>query len=147
MPYIKIWIHLVWATKNRQTFLKKEVRQTIFDHIIENAKVKNIHLDHINGHTDHVHCLVSMDADQNIATIIQLLKGESSFWINKQGIIKSNFGWQDEYFAVSVGHSQINAVRQYIRNQEQHHKKKTFQQEYDEFIKKYGFDILHGKKP
>ena len=147
MLYIKIWIHLVWATKNRQTFLKKEVRQTIFNHITENAKVKNIHLDHINGYTDHVHCLVSMDADQNIATIIQLLKGESSFWINKQGLIKSNFGWQDEYFAVSVGHSQINAVRQYIRNQEQHHKKKTFQQEYDEFIEKYGFDILNNEKP
>ena len=147
MPYIKIWIHLVWATKNRQHFLTKKIRKEIFMHIKENAKKKNIHLDHINGYTDHIHCLISLDANQNIATVLQLIKGESSFWINKQKLTKSKFGWQDEYFAVSIGQSQINSVRKYIRNQETHHRKKTFAQEYDEFIKKYGFDILNNEKP
>lgn len=147
MPYIKIWIHLVWATKNRQTFLTKEIRKKVFIHIKENAKKKNIHIDYINGYTDHIHCLISLNADQNIATILQLIKGESSFWINKQKLTKDKFGWQDEYFAVSIGQSQIKDVIKYIKNQEKHHEKKTYTQEYDEFIEKYGFDILNDEKP
>jgi len=140
MPYIKIWIHLVWATKNRQHYLNKEIRQQVFEHIKENAQTKGIFIDHINGYVEHVHCLVSLNSDQNIATIANLLKGESSFWINKNKLTKTKFGWQDEYFAASVSHSQVDKVRQYIRNQEEHHKKKTFQQEYDEFVSKCEFE-------
>lgn len=141
MPYIKIWIHAVWSTYNREPFLNDDVRPKVFDHIKENAKSKGIYLDEINGHIDHVHCIISMNAEQNIATIMNLLKGESSFWINRNKLIKFNFGWQDEYFAVSVSQSQIENVRQYIRNQSEHHKKISFQQEYDDFIKKYNFEI------
>ena len=70
---------------------------------------------------------------------MQLIKGESAFWFNKQELTKQKLEWQDEYFAVSVSESQIDMVRNYIKNQEGHHKHKTFQQEYDEFIIKYGF--------
>lgn len=80
-----------------------------------------------------------MKAEQNIATIVQLLKGESSFWVNKQNLIQGKLGWQDEYFAVSISHSQINEVRKYIQNQEKHHQKRSFSQEYNDFIAKYGF--------
>ena len=71
---------------------------------------------------------------------MQLIKGESSHWINKQGFIKEHFEWQDEYFGVSVSESMLDKVRQYIRNQEEHHKHKSFQEEYDEFIRLYGFE-------
>lgn len=144
MPYIKIWIHTVWSTANREPLLNKEIRYQVFEHIRENAKIKGIYIDHINGYFDHVHCLISMNSEQNIANLMQLIKGESSFWINKQKLIRTKFTWQDEYFAVSVGHSQIDYVRKYIRDQEVHHKKKTFQQEYDEFIEEYGFEIIVG---
>ena len=140
MPYIRIWIHLVWATKDRYPYLTKEVRSKVFAHIKENARTKGIYIDHINGYSDHVHCLISLGANQNIATIANLLKGESSHWVNKNKLTKSRFGWQDEYFASSVSHPQLDTVRRYIRNQEEHHKKKTFQQEYDDFISKYGFE-------
>jgi putative transposase len=70
---------------------------------------------------------------------MQLIKGESAFWINKEALTTQKFEWQDEYFAVSVSESVVNKVREYIKNQEKHHKYKTFQQEYDEFIIKYGF--------
>lgn len=140
MSYIQIWIHLVWATKDRRPYLVENIRKKTFQHIAENAKAKGIHLDHINGYLEHVHCLISLNADQNIATVAQLLKGESSFWINKNKLSKERFGWQDEYFAASVSHSQIDVVRNYIRNQEEHHKKKSFQKEFDEFIEKYGFE-------
>ncbi len=139
MPYIKIYVHAVWATKDRHPYLS-DIKPQVINHIKENAKEKNIFIDHINGYYDHLHCLISIRADQNIATIMNLLKGESSFWINKQKLTRDKFGWQDEYFAVSVSESQLEIVRRYIRNQENHHKKKTFQQEYDEFIKNYGFE-------
>lgn len=90
--------------------------------------------------TAHCHCLISLGIDQNIQKIIQLIKGESSFWINKNRITEGKFEWQDDYFAVSISESMVEKVRDYIRNQEEHHKTKTFAQEYDEFILKYGFD-------
>lgn len=139
MPYISMWIHFVWSTKNREPFLKNGVRKKVFDHIRSNAKQKKIFLDRVNGYHDHVHCLVSLSSDQTIEKVAQLIKGESSFWINKQKLIPFHFGWQDEYFAVSVSQSQVEKVRAYIDNQEAHHKKKTYQEEYDEFMKKYGF--------
>jgi putative transposase len=82
--------------------------------------------------------------EQTIAKVAQLIKGESSFWINKNKLCKENFEWQDDYFAVSVSESGVNSVREYIKNQEIHHGTKTFQQEYDEFIEKYGFRVMKG---
>jgi hypothetical protein len=100
----------------------------VFEHIRQNAKQKDIFLDCVNGYTD-----------QTISKLLQLIKGESSFWINKQNLCTSAFQWQEEYFAVSVSHSQVQKVREYIKKQEIHHQKKTFQREYETFITNYGF--------
>ena len=140
MPYIKVYIHFVWSTKKRIPFLdSQELRIKVWKHIRENAKKKGIFIDFISGYTDHCHCLISLGSDQTMQKIMQLIKGESSFWINKNQLTKEKFEWQDEYFAVSVSESQLYRVRNYIKNQEEHHRKKTFQEEYDEFITKYGF--------
>lgn len=146
MPFIKVYIHFVWSTKNRIPYLDSiELRQKVWQHMRENAKEKGIYIDFINGYSDHCHCLISLGADQSIQKIIQLIKGESSFWINKNGLTKSKFEWQDEYFAVSVSESVIDRVRNYIKNQEAHHSKKTFQEEYEEFISKYEFKKFDDK--
>lgn len=156
MPFIKVYIHFVWCTKNRVPFLAtQEIRQIMWNHIRENAKEKGIHIDFINGYSDHCHCLISLGVDQTIQKVMQLIKGESSFWMNKQAILAdlspalvggdNKFEWQDEYFAVSVSESVIDRVRNYIKNQEQHHSKKTFDEEYDEFIIKYGFQKFADK--
>ncbi|HMU08761.1 MAG TPA: IS200/IS605 family transposase [Ferruginibacter sp.] len=144
MPFIKIWVHLVWATKSRKPFLEKNIRQQVFKHIKENGLIKGVHMDFVNGHIDHVHCLVSLNAGQTIGKVVQLLKGESAYWINKNKLISDKFEWQDEYFAVSVSESGVNRLREYIKNQEIHHTKKSFQQEYDEFMIKYGFEMIKG---
>jgi REP element-mobilizing transposase RayT len=86
--------------------------------------------------------LISLGVDQTIQNILQLLKGESSFWINKNKLTKEKFEWQDEYFAVSVSESMVDKTRDYVKNQEEHHQKKTFQDEYEEFISKYGFEKI-----
>jgi putative transposase len=134
MPFVKVYIHFVWSTKNRVHYLdSKELRLKVWNHIRENAKKKGIFIDFINGYSEHCHCLISLGVDQNIQKVMQLIKGESSFWINKNKLTKDKFEWQDEYFAVSVSESAIQNVRNYIKNQEEHHSKKTFQHEYDDF--------------
>ena len=141
MPFVKVYIHFVWSTKNRKQVLNTpELRQKVWQHIRENAIKKDIYIDFVNGHAEHCHCLVSLGVDQTISKVMQLIKGEAAFWFNKQGLTTEKLEWQDEYFAVSVSESQLDAVRNYIKNQEEHHKHKTFQQEYDEFMVKYGFE-------
>ncbi|MFZ4521987.1 MAG: IS200/IS605 family transposase [Bacteroidales bacterium] len=140
MPFIKVYIHFVWSTKNRQNMLSTtEIRQQVWQHIRENAKEKSIFINFINGYADHCHCLISLGTDQTMSKVMQLVKGESSFYINKHNLCSGKFEWQDEYYAVSVGFSALEQVREYIKNQEEHHKQTTFQNEFDAFISKYGF--------
>ncbi len=103
-------------------------------------KSKGIFIDRINGHTEHLHCLMGLNANMSISKAIQLIKGESAFWINKQKITQSKFEWADEYFALSVSESMVEKVRAYIDKQEEHHKKITFTEEHEEFLKKYNFE-------
>jgi len=140
MPFVKVYIHFVWSTKNRMPLLEtKEIRDKVWFHVKENAKKKGVFIDFVNGHSQHCHCLVSLGIDQNISKIMQLIKGESSFWINKAGITKDKFEWQDEYYGVSVSESMIEKVRNYIKNQEIHHRSKSYDDEIDELISKHGF--------
>jgi REP element-mobilizing transposase RayT len=141
MPLIKTYIHFVFSTKNREPFLNSPaLRSKVWNHIRENAKEKGIFIDFINGYSEHCHCLISLGADQTMSKVMQLVKGESSFWINKNKLCQTTFAWQDEYFAVSVCESALNRVRNYIKNQEKHHRKHTFEEEYDVFIKENGVD-------
>ncbi|HTI59749.1 IS200/IS605 family transposase [Mucilaginibacter sp.] len=139
MSFVKIWIHLVFSTKNRKPLLNTELRYELQKHIIENCKQKDIFLKTINGYTDHIHCLISLGKDQSISKISQLIKGESSLWINKNNPTEDKFSWQDDYFAVSVSESQVETVSNYIKNQETHHAKKPFDEEVNEFMNKYGW--------
>ena len=141
MPFIKIYIHLVWSTYQRLPLLNtKELRYKVWKHIKENSKEKENFIDTINGFSDHCHCLISLSSNQNIEKVVQLLKGESSFWINKNQLIPNKFQWQKEYFAISVSESMVDKVRNYINNQELHHQNKTYEQEFNEFITKHQFN-------
>ena len=140
MPHIKVYIHLVWTTKDRLPLLfTPDIRIKVWKHIKENADKKGIFIDTVNGYAEHCHCLISLSSNQTIEKVVQLIKGESSFWINKEKLINDRFGWQDEYFAVSVSESMVERVRNYIRNQESHHKNVSFTDEYNEFMDKFGF--------
>ena len=141
MSYVKIMVHAVWRTKNNVPYLTKEIRTAVIEHIKQNARTKEIFIDAIDGHTEHLHCLMGLNAEMSISKAMMLIKGESAFWINKQKLTKSKFEWADEYFAVSVSESMLDKVRGYIEGQEEHHKKVTLAQEYDEFMSKYGFMV------
>jgi len=143
MSFVKIWVHLVFSTKNREPLIHKQLRYDLINHIIENCKEKDIYLQAINGYTEHIHCLISLAKDQNISKVCQLIKGESSFWINQNQLTPEKFMWQDDYFAVSVSESQVETVTNYIKNQEAHHSKKPFNEEVNDFLNKYGWQSVN----
>jgi putative transposase len=134
MPFTKVMIHFIWSTKNRVPQISPTLKPLLLQHITANAKEKGIYIDTINCVKDHIHLLVSLSTDQTIAKVAMLLKGESAYWVNKQNIVADKFEWQEEYMAFSVSQSGIESVRKYIANQEEHHKTKTFKEEYDAFI-------------
>lgn len=143
MPYARVFIHFVWSTKYRKPHLKTPaIRQAMWAHIKENSYKKGIFIDVVNGHNDHCHCLVSLGIEQTMSKVMQLIKGESAFWMNKQGLIKEKFEWQDEYYAVGVSESVIPKVRAYIKRQEEHHKKKRWDDEIEDYLKKNGFELV-----
>lgn len=82
MPYVKLWIHFIWSTKNRQKLITKELKPKLLEHIKANAVEKKIFIDTINCVEDHIHILISLSVYQTISKVMQLIKGESSFWIN-----------------------------------------------------------------
>jgi len=139
VPYSKLLVHLVWSTKNREKVITKETKELLLNHILENARKKEIFIIRVNCVSDHIHFLISLKPDQSVSNVVRLLKGESSFWINKQEISNRKFAWQEEYFAVSVSESIREKIIIYIDNQEEHHKTKSFMDEYNTFIQKYNF--------
>ncbi len=142
MSYVKIWVHAVWTVKNREPVISQENRKALFTHIHNNALEKEILMETVGGYHNHVHCLFRLKNDQTIEKIMQLIKGESSYLFNKHVDNHPKLAWQKEYFAVSVSESQVNTVSNYIQNQEEHHRTKTWDEEYNEFIKTYGFKVF-----
>jgi putative transposase len=140
MSWVQIWVHLVFTTKNRFPFFHSpEIRTELFQHFREYGESKEIWIDSVNGYQEHVHCLISLGKNQSISEVTQLLKGESSFWINKNRLVNRRFSWQDDYWSVSVSRSHVKQTRAYIRRQEEHHKRVSFEEELEEFMSKHGW--------
>jgi len=141
MSWVRIYVHLVFCTKNREPFLNTfELRQKVFRHIKKNADEKEIWIESVNGYDNHVHCLISLGRDQTMSKIAQLIKGESSFWINNNHLTKDKFIWQDDYWVSGVSNSHVERVKKYIDNQEAHHSIVTFDSEVSKLIDK-GFNL------
>jgi putative transposase len=136
MAIIKVYIHFIWTTMELKPFLKtKTDRFAMWNHIKENAFQKDIIVLETSGYADHCHCLVSFTGSQNIFKVIQLLKGESSRWMNETKKLKYRFEWDDDYIALSVSASMVSKVRNFIRNQEQLHEKSNYLDEMDLFFR------------
>ena len=140
MPYCQVYVHYVWPTTNRTPFLAtKEIREQVWSHIAENGKKKHINVLMTSGYNDHCHCLLKMPRDITLSKIAQLLKGESSHWINAASIISSvfpatEFEWQRQYFVKSVSPEYVEVVASYLEGQELHHFDKPLEDEYAQFL-------------
>src|SRR3954468_3645753 len=108
MSWVRVYIHMVFSTKNREPFLNSsDLRKKVFQHIKKNAEEKRIWLDCVNGWQDHAHCLICLGKEQSMSKVAQLIKGESFFWINKNNLTTEKFMWQDDYWAVGVSESDL----------------------------------------
>lgn len=132
MPVIRLWIHFVWCTKFRKRILRKPFRSVVFQHIGRYAADKKIHIDTINGHLEHVHCLIKLRSTQSASGVMKLIKGESSHWINENKLTRSGFEWQPEYYAASVSPWDVARIRNYIKNQEKRHRRQSLDEELDD---------------
>jgi REP element-mobilizing transposase RayT len=137
----KIWIHAIWSTKDWHPLIESKIEQQVHDHMREQYREMGCPVRIINGMPDHVHCLYLLNPQKANADVIKQVKGSTSYFINDQNLIKPKFSWQTGYAAYSVSESAVEKVFQYINNQKEHHKKRTFKEEYDEFLKLSGFDI------
>ena len=138
MSFVRIWVHVVFSTQNRETIFDGDLRRKLVEHIRINAREKEIFLDRINGWSDHLHLLISLGREQNIAKVMMLIKGESAHWLNQQGWIRGKFRWQDDYYAISVSESQVERVRAYIDGQQEHHQTVPFDRELESLRVAFG---------
>jgi REP element-mobilizing transposase RayT len=136
----KIWIHAIWATKERMPLIYSTVENKIYQFISEQLREHGCPVRIINGMPDHIHCLFLLSPQKSIAEVVKQIKGRSSHYINQNNLVTEKFAWQTGYAAYSVSESVVDKVFQYIKNQKQHHTKKPFQQEYDEFLQLYGLN-------
>lgn len=135
--YSQIYIQYVFAVKGRQNLLHKAWREEVFKYISGIIKAKDQKPIIVNGVADHVHVFVGLKPSMCISDLVRDIKNNSSKFINEQGWINGKFLWQEGYGAFSYAHSQIDNVYHYILNQEEHHRKKTFKEEYLEFLQKF----------
>lgn len=135
---IKIWVHAILGTKNHYPFIKNNYQDQIYSLIKDEiAKTKCV-LNTMNGTAEHVHLLFLLHPDKSIREVMHQIKGGSSYQINRAGIFNQHFNWQIGSGAFSVSESGISNLKNYIHNQKEHHKKMTFEEEYQKFLKLYG---------
>jgi REP element-mobilizing transposase RayT len=139
--YTQIHIHIVFAVKYRDGVIHKSWKNDLYKYIAGIVKANNHKLLCINGMPDHVHMLIGMRPNQSLSDLLQDIKGNSSKWVNEQKYLKTKFEWQEGYGAFSYGKSQINDVIAYIENQEEHHRNRTFREEYLAFLEKFEVDF------
>jgi len=147
--YTQIHIQAVFAVQNRNCIISNNWKDELYRYmtgIIQNHGHKLLV---INGMPDHIHVFLGMRPNQSLSDLMQDIKGDSSRWINEKRLVNGRFSWQEGYGAFSYSKSGVDSVINYIKNQEKHHLKKSFLEEYTDFLRKFGveFDDRYIFKP
>ena len=142
--FSQIYIQTVFAVANRQSLIKPNFKADLYKYISGIVRNRGQKLIAINGVPDHIHILIGLRPAMALAKLVQEIKADSSNFINKQRFVHGRFSWQEGYGAFSYGHSQLDRIIQYIRNQERHHEQHTFKNEYLTLLRK--FDIAFDDK-
>jgi putative transposase len=136
--YSRCWLHLIWETLRREPMLDKRAAAMASVNLSKYSLEKGIYMKINYFNADHTHTLIDLPTNLTIEQVIQLLKGSSSHWINQNRLVKGRFAWGRGYGAFSVSNSSVDRVAKYIANQESHHRKRSFENEYQLFVKRYG---------
>ena len=135
-----ILVHIVFSTKHRQPFIKPEIETELFKYMSSIYREYKSPALAMNGTENHVHTLISLSKTMTISKLIEEVKRSSSKWIRTKGDAYRNFYWQNGYGAFSISQSHVDALKKYIANQKEHHKKHTFQDEFRALLKRYGVE-------
>ena len=138
--YAQIYMHFIFAVSNRDCAIMDSWKDELYKYITGIVENHRQHLMAIGGHYDHVHMLVSLSPAMSCSDLMAEVKRSSSKWINDKRLVLGRFSWQEGFGAFSYSQSQIQNVIQYIQNQEEHHRVKTFREEYILFLKQFHVD-------
>ncbi|WP_346862301.1 IS200/IS605 family transposase [uncultured Draconibacterium sp.] len=142
--YTQVHIQMIFSVQNRISVIRKSWEKELYQYITGIIQNYNHKVLAINGMPDHIHILIGMRPTQALSDLLQDIKGSSSKWINQKGFVNGQFSWQEGFGAFSYSRSHVDAVIEYITKQKEHHKKRTFIEEYLEFLKK--FDIPFNER-
>ena len=147
--YTQIYIQTVFTVQNRISLIKPQWSDDLYKYITGIVQNNGHKMIAIGGMPDHIHLFIGMKPNQSLSDLMQDVKGDSSKWIHEKGFVQGKFEWQAGFGGFSYSISQIDAVVKYISNQKTHHQKKTFIQEYMEFLEKFEvpFDERYIFKP
>jgi len=135
--YTSLHYHIVFSTKNREPWLREDVRARLWPYLGGISRENKLKAMMIGGVADHVHLVVSIPPSVSVSKAIQLIKGGSSHWLKENFPELVQYAWQDGYAAFSVSRSQLDSVAAYVAGQEEHHRKKTFAEEYRAFLSRH----------
>ena len=138
--YSRCWLHLVWTTLDREPMLTKAAAAKASGFLTDYSKKNGIYMKINYFNPEHVHTLIDLPTNKCIEDVVKLFKGSSSHWINEKRLLGGRFSWGRGYGAFSVSHSDSERVAAYIAKKEEHHRKKTFNAEFQLFVKKYGLE-------
>jgi len=138
--YSQIYIQTVFAVDGRLSLIRPEFKEELYKYITGIVRTKKQKLIAINGMSDHVHIMIGLKPAMALADLVRDIKADSSDFINRKKWVRGRFCWQEGYGAFSYGHSQLDTIIRYIQNQEQHHRQRSFKDEYLAWLKK--FEVL-----
>jgi len=138
--FTKLLYHIVFSTKHRRPLILPSLREQLYPYIGGIVRADQGVLLRIGGMPDHVHLVTRFKADVSVATMVRLIKTNSSKWVHEAHGQGMEFGWQTGYGAFTVSASRLAAVQDYVRRQEQHHRRRTFQEEFVGMLKRHGVE-------
>jgi REP element-mobilizing transposase RayT len=138
--YTNLLYHILFSTKNREPSIKGELKEELYRYVGGIIRAEGGVCIEIGGIEDHVHILAKLKPAISVAEMLKLIKANSSKWVNDHKVVNRSFGWQIGYAAFTVSESQVEPVRHYIRNQEQHHRKQSYQEEVIALLERHGIE-------
>jgi putative transposase len=135
--YTQLYVQIIFSPAGRQNLISEHIKNDIYKYITGIIKNKNQKPMIINGMPDHVHIFIGLSPDISISDLVRDIKSNSTSYINEEKLIAGKFSWQKGYAAFTYSKSQVEKVVNYIQRQEEHHRIKSFREEYLEFLKKY----------
>lgn len=142
--FSQIYIHVVFAVRNRESLIHSSWEERLYQYITGVVRNKGQKMLAINGVNNHIHLVIGIKPSCSLSDLVREVKKSSNEWINGNKLINYKFNWQEGFGAFSYSHSQLDLVIKYVMNQKEHHKKKSFREEYLDFLKK--FEIEYDEK-